>query len=152
MWTYIAIYLLVGALCFFTAAMCAARKKVSSSMAESIIDPILFLAVLSLWPLFFLNDILLYIPKQRRERFATVHLKRVEARTRRSTLRQKRDDYYAVVGSTGVAATDLRLAGFVRICGQNWDAISESGFIPANSPIEVTDRQGSNLLVKQLPA
>ncbi len=76
----------------------------------------------------------------------------MEAQARRSTLRQKRDDHYAVVGRTGVAATDLRLAGYVRISGQNWDAISESGFIPANSPIEVTDRQGNNLLVKQLPA
>ena len=144
------IYFGVGVLCFLTVTLSAARKKVSSSMAEAVIDPILFVFVLVLWPMFFLNDILLYIPKQRRERLASLDAKMTEARIRRAAQRQKRDEFYSIVGQIGTAATDLRLAGFVRIGDNNWNAISESGFIPSNTPIEVTDRQGSDLLVRRL--
>lgn len=120
-------------------------------MLEALLDPISFVLVLVLWPIFFLNDILLYIPKQRRERYESLGVGRIEARTRRAAERQKRDDFNSVVGHIGVAATDLRLAGLVRIDGQDWNAISQSGFIPSNALIEVTARQGNDLVVKRLP-
>lgn len=147
MWNYFIAYLAVGALCFLAVTVYSARKKVSASMSEALIDPLLFMFVLPLWPVFLLNDLFLYIPKQRRERASQLNSTTTEAQITPASNHQD-NERFTLVGQTGTAATDLRLVGIVSIGEKDWNAISDSGYISMSTPVEVTDHRGNDLLVR----
>jgi len=56
----------------------------------------------------------------------------------------------ALVGQEGLAQTDLRPIGVVKIEGQRHDAVAESGYIPAGSSVRVVSADGIQLKVRQV--
>lgn len=54
----------------------------------------------------------------------------------------------AIVGTRGVAVTDCRPSGQVRVRGQLWKAIAE-GDVEATEPIEVVGVEGIRLRVRR---
>lgn len=57
----------------------------------------------------------------------------------------------ALLGKEGIAQTDLRPNGVVRIEGQRLDGVAESGYIPAGSKVKVVSADGIQLKVRQVP-
>lgn len=53
----------------------------------------------------------------------------------------------ALVGRTGEAVTDLVPSGHALIDGEKRGVMSEAGFIPKGTPIEIIDHRGPSLLV-----
>ncbi|MEQ8318550.1 MAG: NfeD family protein [Phycisphaerales bacterium] len=58
----------------------------------------------------------------------------------------------ALVGQEGMAQTDLRPIGVVKIEGQRHDAVAESGYIPGGSRVKVISADGIQLKVRQIQA
>lgn len=58
----------------------------------------------------------------------------------------------ALVGQEGLAQTDLRPIGVVKIAGERHDAVAESGYIAQGSKVKVVSADGIQLKVRQLPA
>ena len=60
--------------------------------------------------------------------------------------------FETLIGAVGVAATDLRPVGKVRIDGQRIDARAESTQIDADAPVRVIDATGTEVIVREIPA
>lgn len=58
-------------------------------------------------------------------------------------------DSTALVGAEGVAVTDLRPAGRIRIGEQDYEAASTGAFIEADTPVKVVRYQGATLYVTE---
>jgi membrane-bound serine protease (ClpP class) len=54
----------------------------------------------------------------------------------------------ALIGSTGVAATDLNPKGTVRVMGEFWQATTQNGLIKKGENVQVTGMEGMFLVVK----
>ena len=54
----------------------------------------------------------------------------------------------ALIGAYGVATTDLKPKGEVRVKGEFWQAKAKDGEIPSGSPVEVLCLEGMFLVVK----
>jgi membrane-bound serine protease (ClpP class) len=54
----------------------------------------------------------------------------------------------ALVGSKGVAVTDLKPKGEIRVMGEFWQAISKGAVIASGQTVEVTGIEGMFLTVK----
>jgi len=54
----------------------------------------------------------------------------------------------ALIGATGVAVTDLKPKGEIRINGEFWEAISKTTSITSGQTVEVVDLEGMALIVK----
>jgi membrane-bound serine protease (ClpP class) len=54
----------------------------------------------------------------------------------------------ALIGATGIAITDLKPKGEVRVLGEFWQATSKDISIANGDPIEVVDMEGMFLIVK----
>jgi membrane-bound ClpP family serine protease len=52
-----------------------------------------------------------------------------------------------LTGQTGVALTDLRPAGLVRIGSERVDALTEGGYIARGTPVTVVHMQGTKVFV-----
>ena len=132
----------------------ADKRKVSSTFIEglthSFLSPGIFLFTVAFWPMFFLNDIFLVIPRESKERLIRLKAELIEARAERLEAREQRlaEQANSVIGLTGFTVTPLRLAGQVRVGDTTWDAISESGFIPSGVPIKVTKQRKREITVR----
>ena len=156
------IYFGIGLICAFGLLRYTHKKKVSSSLFEAFgaaiffpvcfpfLLPILVPLVAAFWPIFFIDDVFRYIPKQRRERLALLKSELKEARKLRSTARKDLQEFQAIIGQTGTAVTDLRLLGEVRIDDRTWQASSESGYIPLGTSVVVSARRGQELQVRTI--
>ncbi|MEQ8844921.1 MAG: NfeD family protein [Phycisphaerales bacterium] len=58
----------------------------------------------------------------------------------------------ALVGQEGLAQTDLRPIGVVKIAGDRHDAVAESGYIAQGSTVKVVSADGIQLKVRQVSA
>jgi membrane-bound serine protease (ClpP class) len=56
----------------------------------------------------------------------------------------------ALIGNTGVAATDLNPKGTVRVMGEFWQATAKNGAIKKDENIKVTGMEGMTLIVEPL--
>jgi membrane-bound ClpP family serine protease len=56
----------------------------------------------------------------------------------------------ALLGATGTAATMLRPAGMARFGEQYVDVVSEGGFVPAGSRVQVVEVEGNRIVVKEV--
>ena len=65
-----------------------------------------------------------------------------------SRRRDRVDELKGYIGREGVTISALRPVGFVRIDGQQIDAMAENGIIEANSPVEVVDAYDNQLKVR----
>jgi membrane-bound ClpP family serine protease len=141
-------YFLLGCVCCYLVGKSATKSKVSSTFFEALQTFHLAIATAALvfWPLFIVNDVLFYIPRQRKERLKYLRNLRKTAHGRR--LADKK--HQSIIGRTGVASTDLRLAGEVIIDDQRWMATSSHGHIPSGTPVVVVKRQGTKLYVRPL--
>lgn len=54
-----------------------------------------------------------------------------------------------LIGSTGIAETDLRPAGLINVAGNTLQALSQSDFIPKGSRVLIIGGEGSELIVKE---
>ena len=54
----------------------------------------------------------------------------------------------ALIGSRGIATSDLRPKGEVRVMGEFWEAIAEDTAIAAGQAVEVVGMEGMFLVVK----
>ncbi len=54
----------------------------------------------------------------------------------------------ALIGATGVAMTDLRPVGTVRIEGERVEALAEGGMIPAGEDVRITAVEGNRIRVR----
>jgi len=54
----------------------------------------------------------------------------------------------ALIGNTGVAATDLNPKGTVRVMGEFWQATAKNGVIKKDENIKVTGMEGMTLIVE----
>lgn len=145
-----ATYLLAGLACLALVSRHARRLSVRSAHYEAF-DTFNFFPlslVLGLWPLFALNDVLLAFPRQRYQRLATHRKQRPLAHASRTERKRKHRDFNLVVGQRGIAVTKLGLGGCVEVDKQEWQAVSEHGWIDAGTPIVVTARRGNELRVK----
>ena len=52
------------------------------------------------------------------------------------------------VGKEGVAQSDLKPSGFVKVQGKRHQAVAKTGYINKGSPITVTEGRGAYLVVK----
>ncbi|MEM9480411.1 MAG: NfeD family protein [Verrucomicrobiota bacterium] len=60
----------------------------------------------------------------------------------------KRDELQQLIGKTGVAITDLRPVGKVKVEKVRYDASTASGYIARNAVVEITGVKDSKLLVR----
>jgi membrane-bound serine protease (ClpP class) len=71
----------------------------------------------------------------------------------RATLRARHRPFLAIsaafAGAHGVATTDLRPGGAVRIQGEEWSAMAQGEAIQRGEPVEVVTRAGLHLLVRR---
>ncbi|WP_442481558.1 NfeD family protein [Aeoliella sp. SH292] len=139
-------YFLLGCVCCYLVGKSAAKSKVSSTFFEALQTFQLAIATAALvfWPLFIVNDVLFYIPRQRKERLQHLRDLRKTAHCRRLA----ETKHQSIIGRTGFASTDLRLAGEVIIDDQQWMATSSYGHIPSGTPVVVVNRQGTRLYVR----
>lgn len=63
--------------------------------------------------------------------------------------RNERNALHALVGAEGVAMTDLRPVGVVRIDGTRYDALAEIGVIAAGTRVRVTRVEFNQLKVRE---
>lgn len=63
--------------------------------------------------------------------------------------RSERDALQALVGAEGVAMTDLRPVGAVRIDGTRYDALAEVGVIAAGTKVRVTKVEFNQIKVRE---
>lgn len=63
---------------------------------------------------------------------------------------RERERYMSMVGAEGVVLTDLRPVGVIQIDGQRYDALSETGFVPAGTRVRVTHAEPSQIKVRQI--
>ncbi len=56
----------------------------------------------------------------------------------------------ALIGSTGVAVTDLRPAGKVEVNGERYDVVADSGFVAKNSTVKVIGLRSNYLVVEKV--
>lgn len=63
--------------------------------------------------------------------------------------RTERDALHALVGAEGVAMTDLRPVGAVRIDGTRYDALAEVGVIAAGTKVRVTKVEFNQIKVRE---
>lgn len=63
--------------------------------------------------------------------------------------RSERDALQALVGAEGVAMTDLRPVGAVRIDGTRYDALAEVGVIAAGTNVRVTKVEFNQIKVRE---
>ncbi len=63
--------------------------------------------------------------------------------------RSERDALHALVGAEGVAMTDLRPVGAVRIEGTRYDALAEVGVIAAGTKVRVTKVEFNQIKVRE---
>ena len=54
----------------------------------------------------------------------------------------------ALIGAKGIATSDLKLKGEVRVLGEFWEATSKNGEIATGQTVEVVDMEGMLLVVK----
>ncbi len=64
----------------------------------------------------------------------------------------KAEGLETLIGAEGVAATDLRPVGKVRIDGQRIDARAESNMIDIDAPVRVIGATGTEVIVREIPA
>jgi membrane-bound ClpP family serine protease len=64
--------------------------------------------------------------------------------------RHEREKFAALVGREGVAITDLRPVGQVRIDTQRYEALAEGGLIDTGSPVRVTAANPSQIKVRAI--
>ncbi len=60
-------------------------------------------------------------------------------------------DYRHLRGARGAALTPLRPAGTADFAGRRADVVSEGGFIPAGTPVEVVAVEGVRVIVRPIP-
>ena len=58
--------------------------------------------------------------------------------------------YEALIGAEGIAATDLRPAGKIRIDGRRIEARAESNMIDRDTPVRVIDATGTEVVVREV--
>lgn len=56
----------------------------------------------------------------------------------------------AIIGSLGIATTDLRTKGEVRVNGEFWQAMAEEGWIEKDREVEVVSLEGLTLTVRRV--
>ena len=54
----------------------------------------------------------------------------------------------ALIGAKGIATSDLKPKGVVRVSGEFWEAIAKDGAIETGKPVEVVGMEGMFLVVK----
>jgi len=64
--------------------------------------------------------------------------------------RERLDELQSLIGAQGETITVLRPIGVVRINNQRYDAMSESGVIPENKPIEVVQIYDNQIKVREV--
>jgi membrane-bound serine protease (ClpP class) len=57
----------------------------------------------------------------------------------------------SLLGSTGVALTQLRPSGMASINGQRVDVVAETGLIERGTPIKVVQVEGVRVVVREHP-
>ncbi|RMH12231.1 MAG: hypothetical protein D6695_07245 [Planctomycetota bacterium] len=58
------------------------------------------------------------------------------------------EEYHALVGAQGVAVTDLKPVGAVRINGKRYDVLAEGGLIDAGTKVRVTSAEPNLIKVR----
>jgi membrane-bound serine protease (ClpP class) len=56
----------------------------------------------------------------------------------------------ALIGAKGIATSDLKLKGEVRVMGEFWEATSKNGEITTGQTVEVVGMEGMLLVVKPI--
>lgn len=60
------------------------------------------------------------------------------------------EDYKEYIGKEGIAITTLRPSGSIEVEGKRLDAVSESVYIEKNTPIKITQVEGSRIIVRKI--
>ena len=94
------------------------------------------------------GSILLAVKLFQTNAFASLVLNAVQNKSEGYTSASSEDA--ALIGSEGLAYTDMMPSGKVEINDRLYDAASEAGFIEKGQRIKVTDYTGSNLKVRLL--
>ena len=59
-------------------------------------------------------------------------------------------DFNHLVGQRGMTISPLRPAGTIMLDGHRYDVVSEGGFVPSNSVVEVVLAEGTRLVVREV--
>lgn len=59
-------------------------------------------------------------------------------------------DFSHLVGQRGMTISPLRPAGTIMLDGHRYDVVSEGGFVPSNSVVEVVLAEGTRLVVREV--
>jgi membrane-bound ClpP family serine protease len=54
------------------------------------------------------------------------------------------------IGKEGTAYTDLKPSGYILVEGKRYQAISQSGYVEAKSPVSIVNGKGAYLIVKRI--
>jgi membrane-bound ClpP family serine protease len=73
----------------------------------------------------------------------------VDSEEREKGYQSAQDGLEQFLGKTGTAKSTLRPAGIATIDGVRMDVVSQGGFIPAKSEVEVVKVEGRRIVVKQ---
>jgi membrane-bound serine protease (ClpP class) len=73
-----------------------------------------------------------------------------EIERRREAEQRERESRMALLGAEGVAITDLRPVGIIRIGDQRMDALAQTFMIPAGSRVKVVQVEGNQIKVRAI--
>lgn len=59
-------------------------------------------------------------------------------------------DESPLLGKRGVAETDLRPGGFVRVEGQKLDVVCNRGYVETGSGVEIIEARGNHIVVREI--
>ncbi len=71
-----------------------------------------------------------------------------EVEAQRLAALKERERLMSLVGAQGKVLSDLRPVGVVQIDGERYDALSETGFIPAGTKVKVTIVEANQIKVR----
>ncbi len=54
----------------------------------------------------------------------------------------------SLIGKEGIVSTELKPAGYILVDGKQYQALSETGFISKDTPIQIISGKGSHLIVR----
>lgn len=111
---------------------------VAGTLSIAVLGPLVGFGALQLWRHTPLGRKMIGVPSDE------------EAEAQREAAQRERDRQLALLGAEGVALTDLRPVGVIRVGDQRMDALAQTFMIPAGSKVKVVHVEGSQIKVRAL--
>lgn len=126
---------IAGVVCLF---LYETAWGIAGMLAVLILGPLVAFGALQLWRHTPLGRKMIGVPSEE------------ELERQRQQEQRERESRQALIGAEGVAITDLRPVGIIRIGDQRMDALAQTFVIPAGSRVRVVQVEGNQIKVRAI--